>query len=99
MPCLGNGPDHCCYIKGKECRFLIRDHTDETGHFRKFACSLRIKHGNWDDVLADPDWIKNVQGSWRGDINCRDWPDGDGVNGDYCSKCGVNPHLKKGAYA
>ena len=98
MPCLGNGKAHCCWVKGKECRFLIRDYTDETGHFRKWACGLRAELGDWDAVLNDPRWIGSVKGSWKAGINCRDWPDGDGVNGDYCSKCGVNPHLKSGDY-
>ena len=98
MPCRGTGPDHCCYIGGKPCQFLITDHTDDEGNFRKWACGLRAELGNWDAVLADPRYIEHVQGAWREGINCRDWPDGEGVNGDFCSKCKTNPHLKHGSY-
>ena len=87
MPCFGNGTDHCCYIKGKECPLLIRNYTDETGHFRKWACGLRAELGNWDDVLADP---RYPAGSWAKGVNCRDWPDGEGWNGTGCSICGAN---------
>lgn len=71
---------------------------DETGHFRKWACGLRAELGDWNKVLKDPRYIKDVKGSWRKGINCRDWPDRKGVNADYCSKCGVNPELKHGNY-
>jgi hypothetical protein len=90
MPCLGNGEDHCCYIKGKPCPFLIFDYIDETGHFRKWACSLRAKYGNWDDVLADPEYQRATEGAWAPGVNCRDWPDGEGWNAGPCSKCGAN---------
>lgn len=90
MPCLGNGEDHCCYIKGAECRFLIRNYTDETGYYRKWACSLRAELGDWDKVLADPRWIEHVQNSWKHGLNCKDWPDGEGVNRGVCENCGVN---------
>jgi hypothetical protein len=86
MPCWGNGNDHCCYIKGKECKHLVRNYTDETGHFRKWACGLRIKHGNWDDVLTDPEY---PAGAWAPGVNCRDWPGGDGWNGMSCNICGA----------
>ncbi len=89
MPCLGNGEDHCCYIKGEECPFLFRNYVDETGHFRKWACSLRVKHGNWDDVLADPEWIRVCGNAWTSGLNCRDWPDGEGPNKGVCKECGV----------
>lgn len=98
MPCHGNGPDHCCYIRGKPCQFLIENHVDETGQLRKWACGLRAELGDWNKVLNDPRYIEHVAGSWRDGINCRDWPDGDGVNGDYCNKCGANPELKRGNY-
>lgn len=86
MPCLGNGNKHCCYIKAKECPLLIKDYTDEDGHFRKFACSLRAELGDWDRVLADP---RYPTGSWAEGVNCRDWPDGEGNNGIPCSICGA----------
>jgi len=93
MPCSGLGKDHCCYIRAKPCKYLITDYTDENGVRRKWACGLRAELGDWDSVLKDPRYIEDVQGSWRDGINCRDWPDGEGVNRSYCNKCGENPHL------
>ena len=93
MPCSGNGNDHCCYIKGKPCRFLITNYTDETGHFRKWACGLRAELGDWDTVLVDPRYKKLIaEKSWHPDVNCRDWPDGPvGTRGFYvCKECGAN---------
>jgi len=90
MPCLGNGNDHCCWIKGKECKFIIRNYTDENGHFRKWACSLRAELGDWDKVLADPRWKAEVEGSWVSGLNCRDWPDGEGPNKGTCEECGIS---------
>lgn len=88
MPCLGNGNDHCCYTKGKPCRFLIRNYVDETGYFRKWACSLRAELGDWDKVIADPRYLEHT--SWVEGLNCRDWPDGEGPNRGVCKECGVN---------
>lgn len=90
MPCLGNGQDHCCYIKGRSCPLLITDYTDENGHHRKWACSLRAELGNWDAVLADPRWQAVTKNAWREGLNCRDWPDGEGPNRGVCKECGVN---------
>lgn len=91
MPCLGNGNDHCCYVRGKPCKFIITNYTDETGHFRKWACSLRAELGDWDKVLADPRWIAECKGAWTSGLNCRDWPDAEeGPNRGVCKECGVN---------
>lgn len=90
MPCLGNGNDHCCWVNGKECRLLIRNHTDENGHFRKWACSLRAELGNWDAVIADPRYKEATKDAWTDGLNCRDWPDGEGPNRGACKECGVN---------
>jgi hypothetical protein len=91
MPCLGNGNDHCCYIRGEECPFLFTNYVDETGHFRKWACSLRVKYGNWDDVLADPEWQRVCGNAWKTGLNCKEWPDApDGPNRGVCKECGVN---------
>ena len=88
MPCLGNGADHCCYIKGEECPLLILNHTDETGHFRKWACSLRAELGDWDKVLTDTRYITTTEGAWAPGVTCKDWPDGEGWNSIGCSVCG-----------
>lgn len=91
MPCNGNGNDHCCYIKGDQCPYVIQDYTDENGHFRKWACFLRAELGDWDKVLADPRWISVTKDAWQNGLNCRDWPDApEGVNRGVCKECGVN---------
>lgn len=88
MPCLGNGNDHCCYIKGKPCPHLITNYTDETGWFRKWACGLRAELGDWDKVLDDPRYKKLIaEKSWAPGVNCRDWPDGEGWNKYDCDLC------------
>ena len=71
---------------------MITNYTDETGHFRKWACGLRAKYGNWDDVLADPEYKKLIANkSWAPDLNCKDWPDAlEGPNRGVCKECGVN---------
>ena len=75
MPCDGNSEQTCCTVKGENCQYLIFNYTDEDGLFRKFACSLRAELGDWDAVLSDPRYIKNIAGSWAPGINCRDWPE------------------------
>ena len=93
--CKATRQSHCCHIRGKQCEHVIFDHTDENGVFREVACGLRAELGSWDKVLEDPRYPAN---SWAPGINCRDWPNGMGVNGDYCSRCKVNPHMKRGNY-
>jgi hypothetical protein len=87
---MGNGKDHCCYIKGKTCPLMVRNVIDGEGNFRKYACSLRIEHGNWDDVITDPRYIEVTKDAWVNGLNCRDWPDGKGPNKGICSDCGVH---------
>ena len=88
MPCLGNAEDHCCKIKGEDCKYLIRDYTDENGHFRKWACGLRAELGDWDQVLADPRWIEDCKDAWAPGVNCRDWPE-EPAQWRGCAICGA----------
>lgn len=90
MPCLGNADKPCCYIKGKICKYVITNYTDENGHHRRWACGLRAELGDWDKVLADHRYQSDVAGSWATGINCRDWPDGEGPNNGKCEECGVD---------
>jgi len=71
---------------------MITNYTDETGHFRKWACGLRAKYGNWDDVLADPRYQELIDAkSWGPGMNCKDWPDApEGPNHGICRECDVN---------
>lgn len=58
---------------------------------RRWACGLYLDlDRDWDVVLASDQYQQNIAGSWAPGINCRDWPDGDGVNFARCSHCGVN---------
>lgn len=83
MPCLGNAKDHCCYVNGKPCLFLETN----TVEGRKWACGLRRELGNWDDVITSDRYLVYVQ-PYFGEMNCRDWPDGEGVNYGRCVDCG-----------
>ena len=85
MPCSGNASDHCCWVKGKPCALIIENHVDETGYHRRWACGLRAKLGNWDDVIVHPDYLAATGGAWPNGLNCRDWPDGEGANHGTCN--------------
>lgn len=71
---------------------MIKDYTDETGFFRRWACGLRAEFGNWDDVLTHPIYkILLAGGAWAPGLNCRDWPDApEGINRGVCKLCKVN---------
>lgn len=50
--CIGRGDadgDHCCYVHGKVCDFLIAGSDDH-----RFACALRTELGSWKKVHTDP---------------------------------------------
>ena len=86
MPCMGNRDDHCCWIKGVACPHL----EENTVEGRRWACGLRRVLGNWDDVIVSPEYLADVAGKFsHPDMNCKDWPDGTGVNSYTCAECGV----------
>lgn len=85
MPCLGNSVDHCCYVNGVACEFLEK-HTVEG---RVWACGLRRELGNWDAVITDSRYLEKVD-PYFGEMNCKDWPDGEGKNRGKCADCGCN---------
>lgn len=84
MRCLGRNLDgHCCWVDGKVCQFL--EENTERGF--RWTCGLRRELGNWDKVLADPRYQKEVQPKLRAPgVNCRDWPNKDA--GGPCLLCG-----------
>jgi hypothetical protein len=52
--CTGRGgvtTDHCCYLYGEVCRYLVDNQTPGPGRYR---CGLRLELGSWDAVEADP---------------------------------------------
>ena len=87
MPCYGTLDDHCCYLKGTPCPFIITDHVDDVGRLRKWACSLRAEYGNWDDVIASDRYNEVVAPVFQPmGINCRDWPESNPYHKCDCSK-------------
>lgn len=51
MNCIGRGDsrgDHCCYVGGEVCEYLIENHEG-----RRFACGLRAELGSWEAVHDD----------------------------------------------
>ena len=56
--------------ESKDCPYLVRNVAG-----RNFACGLRIELGDWDKVLEDDRYKRDVAGSWAPGINCRDWPE------------------------
>ena len=87
MPCNGNAEKPCCYIKGQPCRYL-KEH-DPRAPERRWACGLYLEYQDWDAVIASAEYQTHIAGSWASGLNCRDWPDGDGVNDGKCDECGV----------
>lgn len=68
--CHGNGEDHCCYVNGQVCPFLV-----ENAMGRRWACGLRIELGSWDEVHRDPRYLEKVKPVWtRFNVDdCGDW--------------------------
>lgn len=56
--------------ESKDCPYLVRNTVG-----RNFACGLFIELGDWDKVLEDERYKRDVAGSWAPGINCRDWPE------------------------
>ena len=85
MPCLGNKDDHCCYF-GEVCKHL----EENTVAGRRWACGLRRKHGEWDDVYQSKEWpdvLKNAIAVGLPDYyKCGDWP----YPNEKCGVCGIN---------
>ena len=91
MLCKGrNNDDHCCWLLGKPCPHL----EENTQPGFRWTCGLRRELGDWDLVLEDKRYIRDVHSVWvslakQADepvVNCRDWPDGK----NFCRNCGAN---------
>ena len=56
IKCNGRGDngDHCCYLEGKVCKYLI--HQDGMPR-----CGLRVEHGDWEKVHKDPRYLEDVK--------------------------------------
>lgn len=78
--CNGLADDHCCYIHGVQCQYLVENQAG-----RRWACSLKIKYNDWDSVLASDEYRQDVAPKLKPmGINCRDWPG----PGNHCGTCG-----------
>lgn len=72
--CDGGGDsegDHCCYVGGVACNYLVVD--GPTG--RRYACGLFTELGDWALVESDPRYVADVQPTWTaaGVYGCGDW--------------------------
>ena len=68
--CTGRGDlsdDHCCYVSGKVCQFLIENHGG-----RRFACGLMAELGDWEKVHTDPRYAP-LAIHWEGQPLCGEW--------------------------
>ena len=45
----GIGNDHCCYLSGQPCPFLVENIAG-----RRYACGLRLENDSWPAVIGDP---------------------------------------------
>lgn len=81
--CHGNTEDHCCYIAGEACPYL----EENTLPDRKWVCGLMRKLGDWDLVIASPEYQQDVAPHFDPlGINCRDWPEFPAQA--FCGECG-----------
>ncbi len=74
MPvCTGRGGthanEHCCYVAGKVCKFLVDNGIPGDERFR---CGLMLELGDWNKVHADPRYAP-LAIHWKGQALCGDW--------------------------
>ncbi len=55
---LGANGDHCCYVAGVRCEYLVEN---EGG--RRYACGLLLKYGTWEAMNSSPEY-KPVGDYW-----------------------------------
>ncbi len=69
--CHGNGDDHCCYVNGEVCRFLVENATPS----RRWSCGLVVELQDWSLVHSDPRYLEFVRPHWivAGTPDCGDW--------------------------
>ncbi len=67
---VGGGGDHCCWIDGEECEYLVRTPLPR--------CSLLLELGTWNKVHKDTRWKRSSAGKWfkkfHPGYGCGDWP-------------------------
>jgi len=72
--CTGRGTatgqnDHCCFVAGKVCKFLV---DNDTPGDERFRCGLMLELGDWGKVHADPRYAPLAM-HWKGQPLCGDW--------------------------
>jgi hypothetical protein len=78
MSCSGNSKDHCCIYGGVVCKYLEID----TMPGRHWVCGLMRELGDWDLVIASPEYQKDLVPLYEkyvwphSDVkyNCKTWP-------------------------
>lgn len=53
-----DGSEFCCYVGGERCVYSVEGQGGRT-----YACALMLKYGNWDDVIASPEY-KPIGDTW-----------------------------------
>ena len=77
-PCHGNSKDHCCIFGGKVCKYLEQNTMPD----RHWVCGLMRELQDWDKVLKDERYQKDVVPLWETfcwphhevKYNCKTWP-------------------------
>jgi hypothetical protein len=70
--CTGRGTangNHCCWISGTVCEFLIDNGIPGD---KRFRCGLVIELGDWDKAIADPRYAP-LAIHWKGQRKCDTW--------------------------
>jgi hypothetical protein len=82
MTCHGNCESHCCYFHGIVCPYVEED----TVSGRRWTCGLFRELGDWDEVVKDERYVKEVQslfdtvpGFVGKDYTCANYPQEVGV--------------------
>jgi hypothetical protein len=74
MICHGTDDSHCCWIEGSLCPHL----EENTVPGRRWACGLRRRAGNWDDVYLMAEYQATDAARWFAEHfpgqGCGDWP-------------------------
>lgn len=83
MSLCGTAADHCCWMRGVICPYVIN--SDQPGF--NWACSLRKREGSWAAAYQTPEYKTYVRPALdRAGIeqDCGDWP----PKGRRCNTCG-----------
>jgi len=82
MSRCGKAADHCCWIRGVICPYVIN--SPRAGW--NWACSLRQREGSWSAAYETPEYRNFVRPALTAagiKPDCGDWP-----RGRVCNTCG-----------